>query len=257
MGRELSHADIQQLLGAYALDAVDRDEAEVVDVHLRACPRCRAEVLDHREVAAWMAHAGSPAPPAVWDRIASSLEDAPDLTLAPVRELRPARRGVSLRVAAAAATVAAAVIGVLGVKVVDDGRRIDDLASSTERQQLARAANAALVDPQARRIALRSADQRLTAEAVMLPDGTGYLIKGNLPPAGSDRTYQLWALAGTSKISAGVLGPRLEGRSPAAFKVAGSAVWGLAITQERAGGVPQTQNTPVVVGQLGPEPSRA
>ena len=79
MDGSLSHEEIQELLGAYALDAVDGDEAELVELHLRDCPRCRAEVEDHRETAAMLAHVGAPAPAGVWNRIAEQLEgEAPD-----------------------------------------------------------------------------------------------------------------------------------------------------------------------------------
>jgi anti-sigma-K factor RskA len=79
MDRPMTHRQIQELLGAYALDAVDGDEAEVVELHLRECPRCRAEVEEHRETAATLAHLGAPAPAGLWDRIASQLEEeAPD-----------------------------------------------------------------------------------------------------------------------------------------------------------------------------------
>src|SRR5215212_7547374 len=115
MGRELTHADIEELLGAYALDAVDGDEQEAIEIHLRECPRCRAEVADHREVAALLAHGGQPAPDGIWDRIVDSLEEAPPrLNLAPVVPLTR-RRGVGMRLAAAVAAVAAAVIGLLAV----------------------------------------------------------------------------------------------------------------------------------------------
>src|SRR5206468_3199328 len=58
----LGHPDVQELLGAYALDALDADEADAVELHLRDCPRCRAEVADYRETAALAAavrHAAS------------------------------------------------------------------------------------------------------------------------------------------------------------------------------------------------------
>lgn len=46
----ISHDEIRSLLGAYALDAVDRYEADVVDSHLRVCACCCAEANDHRQV---------------------------------------------------------------------------------------------------------------------------------------------------------------------------------------------------------------
>lgn len=71
------HVAIQELLGAYALDALERDEAEVVERHLEVCPRCRAEVREHREVAGLLGYAGQDAPAGLWDRIAASTQEPP------------------------------------------------------------------------------------------------------------------------------------------------------------------------------------
>ncbi|MGH9152889.1 MAG: zf-HC2 domain-containing protein, partial [Acidimicrobiales bacterium] len=83
---ELTHHEIEELLGAYALDAVPPEEAEAVGLHLSGCPRCRAEVAEHRETAAVLAYAGSPAPPQLWDRIAADLA-AEDAAPAPALDL--------------------------------------------------------------------------------------------------------------------------------------------------------------------------
>ena len=71
------HDEIAELLGAYALDAVEPDEAALVEDHLRECPRCAAEVAEHREVAAMLAHSGAPAPEGIWERIVEGLEEPP------------------------------------------------------------------------------------------------------------------------------------------------------------------------------------
>lgn len=66
------------MLGAYALDAVEPDEAAAIELHLPTCPRCRHELADHREVAALLGYAaGGSAPGGVWDRIIASLEEPP------------------------------------------------------------------------------------------------------------------------------------------------------------------------------------
>jgi hypothetical protein len=84
--RLTGHEEVQELLGAYALDAVEPDEAAAIERHLPTCPRCRIELADHREVAALMGYAGADAPSGVWDRIIASLEEPPpalNLTRAP------------------------------------------------------------------------------------------------------------------------------------------------------------------------------
>lgn len=248
MERELTHDEAAALLGAYALDAVEADERDAVEQHLNECPRCRAEVADHRTVASFLGSAGGRAPEGLWDRIAGSLEEAPpELKLAPVVPLNE-RRSVSLRVGAAAAAVAAGVIAVLGAQVVHLNDQVDKM-STPERADTAllSAATQAFADPQAQQVSMRSPDGSVSAKAALLPDGTGFLVAHDLPALPNDRTYQLWALANGQKISAGVLGanPRVV-----AFRYAPSGLSGFAVTNEQAGGVTATQNTPVVLGTV-------
>jgi hypothetical protein len=249
---ELNHADAAEFLGAYALDALDDDERAVVEAHVRDCGACQTEVAEHREVAAVLAGPSwARAPEGLWDRIAGSLEEAPPplkMPVAPVVPLEASRRrsrpvGVA---AAAIAAAAVALVGVMGLKIVDDERRIDSLKEQARGAELSRTADAALADPAARRVALRSPDDRFLARAVLLPDGTGYLLESNLPGLGADATYQLWAVVGTNRISVGVLGPD---PGVAAFKAPGQTS-ALAITSEAAGGVVLTQKQPVVVGTV-------
>lgn len=246
---ELTHLQIQELLGVYALDAVSAEEADLVEVHLRDCPRCRAEVADHREVAASLAHVGSTAPEGVWSRIAGSLEEAPPkLDMARVVALRPPRRSVPLRLVASVAAVAAAVIAVLGVQVSRLDSRTGELASALQRNGLDQAARAALFDDGARRVSLVSDDGATFVQAVVRRNGEAYLVGNNLPPLPEGETYQLWALLGDDRaVSVGVLGA-----SPgvSAFKVAGDDVTVLALTTEQAGGVAAPTKAPVVKGTV-------
>lgn len=243
----LSHAQVQDLLGAYALDAVDADEAEAIDLHLRDCPRCRAEVTTHRETAAFLAAGHSPAPPAVWAGIVAGLEDASPPPL-DMNRFRRQRSGRSLPVLlqTAAAIAAAVLVVALGVRVADQGRTIDRLQNAVQSRTLMSQALAASAGPAARRADLRSPDGVALAHAVVTPDGTGYLWVDRLSTAASGRTYQLWAVVGDQAISAGVLGMAPE---IVAFSAAGP-VTGLAITEEVAGGVVRSANPPLATGPL-------
>lgn len=259
MGRELNHPEAVELLGAYALDALEADERAAVERHALHCPSCTAEIVDHREVAGLLTPGWAKPPPGVWEKIAASLEDVPPpLDLAPVIAMKPAqehrmapvvtsrRRGVVTGIAAMVAVAAATVIGLLGFRVADDNRRFRDLAIGDPTAQLERSANAASAAPEAKRVAMRSEDGTRTAEAVVLPDGTGYLVRSNLPPLSPEKTYQLWAIIGSSKISVGVLGAEPEVSS---FRMDGD-VSALAITEEARGGVERTTKDPVVVGRV-------
>jgi anti-sigma-K factor RskA len=246
---ELTHLEIEELLGVYALDAVSPEEADVVEVHLRDCPRCRAEVADHREVAASLAHVGSTAPAGVWSRIAGSLEEAPPtLDMARVVSLRsrPAR-SVPVRVAAAVAAMAAAVIAVLGVQVNHLDSRTDQLAAALQKGGVDQAVQAALFDPGARRVDLRSEDGATFAQAVVRDNGDSYLVRTNLPTLPADQTYQLWGIIDDQAVSLGVLGNE---PGVSAFKMAGSRASVLAVTAEAAGGVATPTQVPIVRGLL-------
>jgi anti-sigma factor RsiW len=254
MSRDLSHAELRELLGAFALDAVDQDEREAVERHLAECRPCRTEVAEHRDVAAFLAAGWSPAPDGVWDRIAGALEESPPAMRVPpvvsLDEERARRRSkgagpfrIAVAIGAAAAVV---VVALLGVKIVDTSNKVDDLAAASRAGDLAQAAQAAARQPGARTVALRSPDGRASAQAVLLADGTGYLVQNDLPHLGADRTYQLWAVVGAAKISVGVLGPA---PGTVAFHAPGD-LSALAITDEVAGGVVVSLQQPTVVGTV-------
>ena len=71
------HHVVQELLGAYALDAVEAGEASDVEAHLAGCTRCRRELAEYREVIGLLAFGGGDAPVGVWDRIAAGMHEQP------------------------------------------------------------------------------------------------------------------------------------------------------------------------------------
>jgi hypothetical protein len=257
MSANFTHHDIEELLGAFALDAVDDDERDVIEAHLAGCPRCRAEVEGHRETAALLAHRGERAPEGVWDRIATALDEAPPaLDLARISDLGERRtatavpRSIPLRVAAATMAVAAALTLFLGVALGrnDNSRleRLEALAEDMEKAVVSNAAYIALNDAGNERVRLVSSDGSATAQVVRQPDGTGYLVPGTLAPLPAGRVYQLWAVRSDAKISLGVLGAVPE---VSAFRMNGP-VAAYAVTEEAAGGVSTTENQPVIVGYV-------
>jgi hypothetical protein len=234
MEPELTHAEIEELLGAYALDALDDDERDAVEGHLPGCPRCRAEVADHREVAAMISHVGAPAPPGVWDRIVAELDDAPPpLRLAPVTTIgegeRQSRRRTWFTPLAAAAAVVAIVVASVAL-----GRTIGSGDST---------GNELVVEPTTFKLA--STDGTVVVEAALLPDGRGYIEADALPALSRFQTYQLWAVMDDATISVGILGPDPHRTD---FTVAGKPN-ALAITAEKAGGVVSSEHQPIVVGR--------
>ena len=230
----MTHDELQELLGAYAIDAVDQDEAAAVDAHLAECPRCRAEVAELREVAALLGQSGSDAPEGVWDRIAASLADVPP----PLR--LEVQRSPRWRIAVAA--VAAAVVVLLGVSVVSLRNEVEDLKHRGPND-VAAAAHEAMTAKGAR-IAHLSGQGGYSAVAVVQSHGQGYFLATTFP-ALRGRIYQLWgASASGTPISLGTM----PGPGTYAFTVDPS-VQIVMVTEEDAPVVAPT-STPVATGSL-------
>ncbi len=255
-----THDELAELLGAYALDAVDEDERLAVEEHLNSCPRCAAEVADHREVAAMLAFSGAPAPEGVWSKIVDSLEEAPPaLNLPDIRapvsptrddtdELAERRARRSLRpVVLGAAAAAALVIGLVAGTLISTGD-----TSSSDQDELASASIDAVArrvfnDPTATTVMLSSPDDDdISATAAVEADGSGYLLGTSLPALDARETYQLWGVREGTVVSLGVMG-----HSPdvVAFHLDPSTE-ALAVTIETAGGVPVSSNPAILVGTI-------
>jgi hypothetical protein len=88
----MNDQDLEDLLGAYALDAVNEDERMQIDAYLVRSPQARAEVQRHHEVAAAIAASPGEAPAPLWLRIEALLDDRSlsEATLA-MPELRPSK----------------------------------------------------------------------------------------------------------------------------------------------------------------------
>lgn len=227
-----THEEIRELLGAYALDAVDADERRALEHHLTTCDACTREVSEHCEVVAGLAPDVDVAP-SLWEGIERSMSPRPE---------EEASRRPRRRVAAALSAAAVAALAFLGWKVMDLDARLDRAGG----EGVVAAANAALTNPEADRLVLRSPKSTLAVDVVILPDGTGYLVQDNLDPLPEGRTYQLWAMLGEQPISAGTLG-RDPGIIP--FRV-GSGTTGLAVSVERAGGATAPTSDPVAFGTV-------
>jgi Anti-sigma-K factor rskA len=88
--------DLDDLLGAYALDAVNEDERKLIDAYLLRSPTARAEVQRHHDVAAAIAASPGEAPAPLWLRIEALLDDrSPTQEALAMPELRPVDRSTA------------------------------------------------------------------------------------------------------------------------------------------------------------------
>ena len=262
----MEHEEIEELLGAYALNAVEPNEAVLIGAHVSHCSECRAEFEQHLEVAALLPASASFAPSSVWDTIsgeiavsegiASSREDAASTQTAEslpggpdnvinlrVRWIRPMAAVAAFVLIAGAAVVQSVRVGQIDDDLAAERATVAALTVQLDQPVLDTAVSRALEDPLSQQVVLGSEVSGSNAIIVLMPDGTGYLAEHSLKPLPKDRTYQLWAIVGGKVISAGILGTE-PGVVP--FHIDPDGFEGFAITEEVVGGVPASQNDPVV-----------
>jgi anti-sigma-K factor RskA len=225
------------LLGAYALDAVDSAEIAVVEDYLRHHPEAAAEVQAFREVAAWLGYSTSVAPHGLWEQIQDALEEgapSPGPELSKVLSFPSPQVGIDSRSVSGSrrpplrwwlVSAAAVVAAVAASAVVFTPRSTSDpLQVAVEQLQQ---------DRDVRIAVLTNPDSAAQVQAFIDLKGHGYLLAEDLPRLGRDLTYQLWGVIGDQVISLGVLGP-----TPSLETFTARAdLRVLAITIEPAGGV--------------------
>jgi anti-sigma-K factor RskA len=197
--------DLHDLTAAYALDALDGDEAETYELHLSQCEECREQFADLNETAIALAFATvAPAPPA---RLRLAILDAAAAERSNVIPLLR-RRWVARGLAVAAAAAACVAVG-LGVSL--------NQSSHT---------------------------RYVSAAVVRGPDGKATLSISGLAAAPRGKTYEAWVIpAHGAPKPAGLFSGgastslRLPGTVPR------NAV--VAVTLEHSGGVPAPTTTPI------------
>ena len=236
----MTHDELEELLGAYALDALEPEERQEVDEHLVSCPRCRAELAAHRDVAALLGNAvaGTPAaaPDELWDRISASLQDEPP-ALASFPRPNPRPRLALIVPLGAIAAALILVVGLLAVKVGNLDGQLGTLSHQTTVASV-------LLNPSHRTVELTSATHHPAwrATVIFLPDGEGYLVNPSMPSLSRSQTFQLWALSRGKVVSIGLLGSHPSG-APLRIEPTMTV---LMITAEPLGGTP-VPTTPVLV----------
>jgi anti-sigma-K factor RskA len=221
-------SDLHELAAPYALDALEPDERERFERHLDECERCSAQLAELQEVVAALAFAAEgPAPPeSLRGRI---LESARAESSAKIVVL-PRRRWALPAVATIAAVAACVAVGL--------GLWANSLSDSLNRERNAKADYARAVE------LLRSGAQVKTLTGgeggllVTRGGGSAALVICGLPRAPGDKTYEAWVIEGKTARPAGLFRGG-SGCSPVLLQREVPAGAIVAVTLERAGGVPQ------------------
>lgn len=270
MARALTPAELEELLAAYALDAVDADERVQIEAWVARSPHARRDADELVETASLLAESADAPAPELWSRIEARLGDpagavggpvVPPLRLGAVVDLGARRDAVGapsarrrpwvVGIAAALALVVAVGVGVFaGTRIADQNQRIDRLAVGMEKRAMERAALAATMAPGARTAELTATDGSMMAKVVVMTDGRGYFMTDAMPELPHGRTYQLWAVMGDGPdgavVSAGVMG-----RDPGVMAFTTDAgVTRFLVTEEAAPGVARSSGPAMLEGAL-------
>jgi anti-sigma-K factor RskA len=225
------HETISSLLGVAAIDALEPQEMDAVTEHVSNCSKCRMELDELRESATLLGSVPSLPPDHIWANIQSTLETAPP-PMRLVKAERPRWKRASVWFGSVAASVALVAAGSFAIaSQIEGSSSVADMAAD------------AMHNPEARVMTLESSDGQPMAKAVILPDGTSFLMDDQLPALDDSQTYQLWAKTGEDLVSAGVLGTDPQN---VPFTVSAD-IEALAITKEVRGGVVQSSNDPVAI----------
>ena len=232
MSNDLSHDDIQELLGAYALDAVDDRERAIIEAHLETCESCRVELEDHRRLAETMRrHAARMSP------LASVEANGSAKTSGGASGSRLAHRWRF--------PVAMAIALILFGGIFAQGEiRFNELETGMERIELLERAQLATTDPATILTALRTPRNEPVLTVVSRAvGGDSYAMNSTLPSLAKGQTYQLWRSDRQGEVAAVALGRRAD---PVMFSLP-SGVTGFVLTVETTR-APSRPTLPAVAG---------
>jgi anti-sigma factor RsiW len=213
-------ADLHDLTAAYALDALNPDEAREYEAHLAHCERCRTELASFSEAAGALAYAteGPSPPPELRARILQQAQrERPN-----VAPLRP--RWVA-PLAAAVAVAACVALG-LGIWAATLSNKLDRRTKELAREQRVAAILAA---PSSRTVSFGR------GVLVVAKNGDAALVVGDLEQPERGKTYEAWISVGGAPQPAGTFG----GGKVVTVPLQGSVRPGgsVLVTVERSGGV--------------------
>ncbi len=198
--------ELRELLGAFALGALDDEEHDLVEDYVLDDPEARAELHELEHAVAWLGHASPRPSEASWNAVRAEMARdlgetgagnetgtaSTDPELAPVVDLtaRRARPGWQRLTALAAAVALVIGFGLAMFSVFSTGTGSDTTT-----------------------VALAAPDGRVAVTARIDGDGSGTIVTSSLPAPPTGHEYQLWSQPDpqTSMHSAGLLGTNPHG----------------------------------------------
>jgi hypothetical protein len=263
----------REQLAAYALGALDPDEAAELEAHLPTCAACRAELAQFESVVPALAFSlDVPLEPAGHrERFLSKLNASAEPVTTPPTPMPAPSPEPDARAAAApgrpwwqalnpfAGWAAAGLMAVLLIAALLWGAGAQQRAADAERtvaaqQARSQAMAAILANPDARRVTLAGQGAFQDAGVQLWVDpasGRAVLVSGNLAAAPAGQLYELWLIKGQTPVAVDVFQPTAGPGGVLFFDMPGalSDYAAAAITIEPSK-QPQPTSTPILVGQF-------
>jgi anti-sigma-K factor RskA len=275
----MTHDELRELTGGYALGALSEPERLAVEAHLPTCPACADEVRALTEVSSGLAYAvpQHDPPAALRARVLKAAVGGDQAARGDSGEVdriaEPKRRSPSSLPAwfALAASIAAVAIGLYSVtlrqRIVDlEGRLREAMGMVARMREDVKVAQAVADKSRQANEVLRAADVRridlagqkdapnASGRAFWSPSRGLVVAASNMPPLAPGQQYELWVIPpgqGSKPIAAGMIDLESDG----GFFVLANAgtssdVGTVAVTPEPAGGLPQPSGPITLAGAV-------
>jgi anti-sigma-K factor RskA len=238
--------DLHSLAGPYALDALEAgSERDRFTRHLSRCQSCAAEVKGFHEVATAMAFAAAAEAPAeLRDRVLTAAARTRQLPPEVRTHARPRRSRTRVPwvpwlsgVVATASIVVAVLFGFAQAHTQDELNQV-----KAENQAISLLLSA----PQAKLLTHEVTNGGVATVVLAADRHELAVVTNGLPALPSGKVYQLWLIGKPKIVSAGLLPPAKNGRTPAVLATGVVKGDTLGLTVEPAGGSAQPTTTPIL-----------
>ena len=248
----MNHEQWLEQADVYAADALDGQELAGYEAHLAAgCAICAERIRETREALTLLTRAlpAVPPAPALRTRVLGAIAAEPPRAAAPVElRSRPRRNRAIWWAGWAGLAAAAALLVVVNGELRQTRQDLEALQGRvatlqtelTQREEALRF----LSDPNVRYVSLGGVKPTPEASAWLLWNPTtrqGLLLARGLPAAPAGHAYELWALAGSQPVPAGVFSADAGGRALLRLPTLpeGHTYDAFAVTLEPVPGVPK------------------
>ena len=252
----MGHEQLEELAGAYALDALDAADRDTFEQHLASCAPCRQLVADTRLVAEAMPHT------------VTSVEPPAALRKRIMMAASPARSAFPAGWLALAAALLAAIAGTVAWTQSREAATSQVAAAQSQSQVEALQAQLSALQGQAdtarQAVDILAADDVARMELKGQPASPastgraywsatrGLLFSAvNLPALPAGRVYQLWYVTAAAPVSAALVTPDAAGRFTLIARAPGGVTpTAFAVTIEPAGGLPAPSGAFYLLGSF-------